>query len=294
MNKDIKIELYANSSSPRVSVIIPSLDGKRGGNLERLIGDFKKQAYRAFEIIVVKNVAPQGKAINVAAAQAQGDILLITDDDSRIDNPFIISNLVKALDENKAVGMAGASIVAPPDAGWLQRRSSREFPRFNMRVVDATVESDMACHGCCAIPKRIFDEVGGERENIVRGLDPDLRFRLRQKGYKTVLAANTWVYHPLPGTLGQFIKTFWRNGMGSAYCLKYQPELIYDTDETLEMKEFQPKTTFLYRVFRFPIRVVKAIVEFKFLRALGYIVYAVGFYYGLLKYTYQKRGCGGA
>ena len=281
-------ERYAFSDNPRVSVVIPSLDGKREGNLSRLIEDFKKQTFKSLEVIVIKNVSPQGRAINMGAVEARGEILLIADDDSRIDNPSVIENFLKALDGDPTVGMVGASILVPPDANWLQKKAAAEFPRFGMKVVEKTTESDMACHGCCAIPKKIFEEVGGERENIVRGLDPDLRFRLRQKGYRTVLAANTWVYHPLPGTLGKLLKTFFRNGMGSAYCFKKQPGLVYDTDEILELKAFQPKTTFLQRIFRFPIRIMKAIVECKFLRALGYIVYAAGFLYGVLKYSLVK------
>jgi GT2 family glycosyltransferase len=203
-------------------------------------------------------------------------------------NPHVIGNLVKALDENNDVGMMGASIIVPPDGNWFQKKACKEFPRYSAQVVDKVIESDMAAHPCCAMPKRVFEEVGGERENILRGLDPDLRYRIRQKGYKTALAPNTWVYHPLPDTLGRFIKTFIRNGMGSAYCIKHQPELIYDTDEEIEMKGFRPRVPFLLRIFRFPARIFKAVIEFKFLRAFAYIVYAFGFFYGLVKYSFEK------
>jgi len=285
-------DYYAFSNNISVSVIIPSLDGLRGGNVPKLIQDLEKQTFKDFELLVIKNTSPQGKAINMGADVAKGEILIIADDDARIDNPDVIGNLVEVLKVNKDVGMAGASILVSPDANWLQRRAGREFPRFGMKVVDRVTESDMACHGCCAIPKRVFEEVGGERENILRGLDPDLRFRLRQKGYKTVLAPNTWVYHPLPATLGKFIKTFFRNGMGSAYCYKYQPHLIYDTDEMLEMKSFNPRVPFLLRIFRFPARIIKAVIEFKFLRVLAYIVYGMGFYYGVLKYSLVGKNYG--
>jgi GT2 family glycosyltransferase len=234
---------------------------------------------------VVKNISPQGKAINMGVERSCGDILLVADDDSRMNNPRVIENLLQTLESDNTIGMVGASILVPPDANWLQRRAGKEFPRFGMSIVNRITESDMACHGCCAIPMNVFEEIGRERENILRGLDPDLRFRMRQKGYKTVLAANTWVYHPLPGTIGKLIKTFWRNGMGSAYCLKYQPELIYDTDEALEMKSFRSRIPFLWRIFRFPMRIFKAAVELKFLRFLAYCVYGIGFYYGVLKYS---------
>ncbi|MBI4707534.1 MAG: methyltransferase domain-containing protein [Candidatus Omnitrophica bacterium] len=283
-----QIRKIVYSMNPDVSVIIPSLDGDRGGNVSKLLADLSRQAYRNFEVLVVKKVSPQGKAINMGVSAAGGDTLVIIDDDSRVDNIYVIENLLRTLKENKDIGMAGASILVPPDANWLQKKAGEEFPRFGMKVVEEVTESDMACHGCCAIPRKVFDEVGGERENILRGLDPDLRFRMRQKGYKTVLAPNTWVYHPLPGSIGKLAKTFFRNGLGSAYCLKYQPQLIYDTDEALELNSFKPKVPFFVRIFRFPLRIVKAIFEFKFLRALAYFVYALGFGYGIVKYSFNK------
>jgi GT2 family glycosyltransferase/ubiquinone/menaquinone biosynthesis C-methylase UbiE len=274
--------------NPDISVIIPSLDGDRGGNVSKLLADLSRQSYRNFEILVVKKVSPQGRAINMGVSAAAGETLVIIDDDSRVDNIFVIENLLRTLKENKNIGMAGASILVPPDANWLQKKAGKEFPRFGMKVVDKLTESDMACHGCCAIPRKVFEEIGGERENILRGLDPDLRFRMRKKGYKTVLVANTWVYHPLPGSIGKLAKTFFRNGLGSAYCLKYQPQLIYDTDEALELNSFKPKVPFFVRIFRFPLRIIKAVFEFKFLRALAYIVYALGFGYGIVKYSFNK------
>lgn len=282
-------DYYAFTSTPSVTVIIPSLDGFRDGNVAKLIEDLKLQSFRDFEIHVIKGVSPQGRAINLGAANAKGEILVIIDDDSRIDNLRVIENLVRVLDEDEDVGMVGASILVPPEANWLQKRASKEFPRFGMKIVDKPIESDMVCHGCCAMPKNIFEKVGKERESIVRGLDPDLRYRLRSMGYKVMLAPNTWVYHPLPGTLGKLIRTFFRNGMGSAYCLKYQPELIYDTDEVLELNSFKPKIPFLFRIFRFPMRLIKSLAEFKFLRFLAYCVYAFGFYYGVLKYSLIRR-----
>jgi len=277
-------ECIAFSKEPEVSVIIPSLDGYRGGNLAKLIQDLKKQNYQDFAIHVIKGVNPQGRAINMGASKAMGEILIILDDDSRIDNPNIIGNLVKVIKE-KSIGMVGASIIPPPDANWLQQRAGEEFPRFSMEIVKDITESDMPCHGCCAFRKEVFKEVGMERESILRGLDPDLRVRLRNAGYRIVLAPDSWVYHPLPPTLIKLIKTFFRNGIGSAYAQRYQPGLIYDTDETLELKDFKPKRSFIYRIVRFPLRLIKSLATFKFLRFIAYTVYAVGYWYGYIKYS---------
>ncbi|MBU1727278.1 MAG: radical SAM protein [Candidatus Omnitrophica bacterium] len=284
------VEYYAFSKAPRVSVIIPSLDGYRGGNVLKLVEDLKAQSYKDFEVNIIKNVSPQGKAINLGADKSKGEIFLILDDDSRVDNPHVIKNLVNVLDRDERIGMAGAPILVPPDANWLQKKAGEEFPRFGMKVVNRVTESDMACHGCCAIRREVFEEVGRERENILRGLDPDLRYRMRQKGYNTVLVPETWVYHPLPGSFAKLMKTFFRNGMGSAYCAKFQPGLVYDTDEIQEMKSFRARVPFIVRIFRFPIRIFRALIELKLLRFISYLVYAVGFYYGILRYSFKNIG----
>jgi hypothetical protein len=111
---------------------------------------------------------------------------------------------------------------------------------------------------------------------------------MRKAGYKTVLVADTWVYHPLPASLAGFVKTFFRNGLGSAYCQKHQPELVFDTDERIEMSSFQPRISFVQRLFRFPGRIIKAALQGKFFRSTAYCIYGAGFFYGIIKYSFIK------
>ncbi|HPO12878.1 MAG TPA: glycosyltransferase [Candidatus Hydrogenedentes bacterium] len=268
---------------PRVSVIVPSLDGYRNGCVPRLLESIHKQTFTDYEIHVVKGIFPQGKAINQGASQAEGEILLILDDDSALADEEVFERLVKTLEADPAIGMAGASIVLAPDASPFQQRAARQFPRFNTPVVDRITDSDLACHGCCAIPKRIFEEVGREREDLIRGLDPDLRVRLRAAGYRVVLAPNTRIYHPMPESWSKLLRIFFRNGYGSAYAQKFEPDSVYQTHESLDSSSFQPKVSFGSRVGRFPFRLIKALIEGKWLRLTAYISYAFGYAWGLLR-----------
>lgn len=279
-------------STPRVSVIIPSLDGHRGGAVPRLLGSIERQTYRDYELIIVKGVAPQGKAINQGAAQARGEVLLILDDDSWLADETVFSKIMEVVESDARIGMAGASIVAPPDASPFQQRASCQFPRFNTPVVDTVTDSDLACHGCCAIPKKVFEEIGREREDIIRGLDPDLRVRLRQAGYRVVLVPQARIHHPLPEGWRKLLRTFFRNGFGSAYAQKFQPDSVYETRERLEAEGFQPKTTLLYRVIRFPFRILRAAVQGKSLRAGAYCAYACGYLWGMMTAREEARGSG--
>ncbi len=268
--------------TPRVSVIIPSWDGHRDGCVPRLLASVERQTFTDFETIVVKGVSPQGKAINQGAAQARGEILLILDDDSELADAHVFERILKTIDEDPRIGMAGASIVIFPDSNPFQQKAALQFPRFHTPVVDETTDSDLACHGCCAIPAAVFHAVGREREDILRGLDPDLRVRLRAAGYRVVLAAQARIYHPLPGSWPKLLRIFFRNGFGSAYAYKFQPESVYETHESLHDADFEPRTSLPYRIARFPLRLLKALGSGQQMRFAAYSSYALGYAWGLI------------
>jgi GT2 family glycosyltransferase len=273
---------------PRVSVIIPSWDGHRDGCVPRLLESVSRQTYTDYEITIIKGVSPQGRAINQGFSETRGELLLILDDDSMLADEQVFERIVETIDSDSQVGMAGASIVVFPDSNAFQKKAATQFPRFHTPVVDEITDSDLACHGCCAIPRRIFNEVGGEREDILRGLDPDLRVRLRQAGYRVVLAPQARIYHPLPPNWRKLLRIFFRNGFGSAYAYKFQPDSVYETHEQLHDTTFQARTTLAYRLGRFPLRLLKAAATLRFMRLGAYCSYALGYCWGYL--TARKMG----
>lgn len=267
---------------PRVSVIIPTVDGYRDGCVPRLLESVKAQTFQDFEVHLIKGLRPQGHAINTGARQARGEILLILDDDSELADAHVFQRLIETLDNDPRIGMAGASIVLPPDATAFQRRAAEQFPRFHMPVAERVTDSDLACHGCCALPRAAFEEVGGEREDLLRGLDPDLRVRLRAAGYRVVLAPQARIYHPMPSGWQRLLRTFFRNGYGSAYARKFHPDTVYETHEVLEDDTFQPRTSLAYRAIRFPMRLAKAAATGRWHRFWAYCSYAIGYAWGWL------------
>ncbi len=267
---------------PRMSVIVPTLDGHRGGAVPRLLDTIQGQSFQDFELLLIKGVTPQGRAINQGAGQARGEILLILDDDSTLADASVFGKLLDTLKQDERIGMAGASITIAPDATAFERRAAGQFPRFCTPIVDAITDSDFACHGCCAIPKKVFEAIGGEREDILRGLDPDLRVRLRTAGYRVVLAPNAAIHHPMPGSWPGLLRIFFRNGFGSAYACKFRPETVYETHESLNDAGYVPRTTLAYRIIRFPMRLCSALMQGQTLRFGAYSAYAVGYLWGWL------------
>ena len=279
-----------NTETPRLSIIIPSWDGYRDGCVPRLMESIARQSFTDHETILIKGVSPQGKAINQGAAQARGEILVILDDDSELADKDVFQRLVDTIDADASVGMAGASIVPFPDSNPFQRKAALQFPRFHTPVVDAITDSDLACHGCCAIPKHVFEAVGGEREDILRGLDPDLRVRLREAGYRVVLAPGARIYHPMPENWRGLLRIFFRNGFGSAYTYKYRRGCVYETHEALHAAGFQPRTRLPYRIARYPLRLLRALATRQFMRFGAYCSYALGYGWGALTARELPRG----
>ena len=269
-------------------MIIPSRDGYRDGCVPRLLESVECQTFKDYELHIIEGISPQGKSINMGADKSSGEILIILDDDSRLADETVFEKLVSAIKNDPKIGMAGASIVVPPEASRFQHRAARQFPRFNTPVVDEITDSDYACHGCCAIPSKVFDEIGREREDIIRGLDPDLRVRLREAGYRVVLVPNARIFHPLPYGWGPLLRIFFRNGFGSAYSRKFHPDTVYETYEGDNIDNFNPQNTLLYRAFRFPLRLITALFQGKFMRLLAYCSYACGYFQGILTAKEKK------
>jgi len=270
------------NNTPKVAVIIPSFDGFRDGCVPKLLQSIESQTFKNYEIHQVIGVSPQGKAINQGVNESIGDILIILDDDSRLTHDRVFEHLVAVIDNDPSIGMAGASIITPPESSAFQKKASTQFPRFNTPVVEKITDSDFACHGCCAIPRSVFEDIGGEREDILRGLDPDLRVRLREKGLRVVLVPDASIYHPLPDGWKKLLRIFFRNGYGSAYAQKFQPETVYETHETLHSDSFKEKRSFGYRIARYPVRLLKACVTFQWMRFSAYISYAIGYGWGMM------------
>jgi glycosyltransferase involved in cell wall biosynthesis len=247
-----------------------------------LLDSIARQTYTRHETIMITGVSPQGRAINQGAARARGEILVILDDDSELADDDVFARLVETLDADPAIGLAGASIVIVPDSNAFQRKAALQFPRFHTPVVSAITDSDLACHGCCAIPKQVFEAIGGEREDILRGLDPDLRVRLREAGYRVVLAPGARIYHPMPENWTRLLRIFFRNGFGSAYTYKFQRACVYETHESLHAGGFQPRTGLPYRLARYPLRLLRALATGQLMRFGAYCSYALGYGWGAL------------
>ena len=94
----------------------------------------------------------------------------------------------------------------------------------------------------------------------------------------------------MPKNWRGLLRIFFRNGFGSAYAYKFQPDCVYETHEVLHEKGFQPRTTLAYRLARYPLRLLRALATFQLMRFGAYCSYALGYGWGALTARELPRG----
>lgn len=268
--------------NPAASVIIPSLDGNRSGNLEFLLEDLASQSPGDFEILVVEGVRPNGRARNAGAAEASGRYLVFIDDDVRLGHPDVLANLLNALSTNRDLGLTGPSQLPPPDATLFQRAAARQLARSLFPVVDRLTDTDMVTHMCLAISAELWKEVGGEHHDLVRGTDPDLRDRVRRSGLRVAVAPATWAYHPPPQDLATLLRSSWRGGRGAAWVRRHHPGAAFDVPSGI-FSGRAPVRGSWYRAARFFGRLAGETLGGRFLATASDIAYAAGYLSFLLE-----------
>jgi len=216
---------------PRVSVVIPSLTGR----VDALQGSIARQTLQPLEVHVIEGVAPSGRARNLGAAKARGELILFVDDDAVLGNEHVIERLAAPFSRPgaQALGVTGSAKILPPGVGWFQRRVAYEIPRMIHPVVDTDVESNPSTDGygfteitttCAMVHARAFDAAGGFHEALHRGVDTEFFFQVRKRGFRFWLIADTWVHHPVPGTLRELLAKFHEMGIWHAQEAMLDPE----------------------------------------------------------------------
>jgi cellulose synthase/poly-beta-1,6-N-acetylglucosamine synthase-like glycosyltransferase len=216
------------STPPMIALIIPSLHGQ----INELHASIEKQTVQPHQIEVAINIRPNGRARNVGVARTTGDMLVFVDDDAVLGDRHVIANLVQPLLEDSTIGVTGAAKLLPPHADAWQQRVGREVPRIEHPVVFTPLETNpdppsYYCEittTCCAMRREVFDQVGGFRTTLVRGVDTEFFVRVRRLGYRFILVPHTWVYHPAPPTLYGLLRKHFLYGFGHAQEVRNDPQ----------------------------------------------------------------------
>jgi len=261
-----------------ISLIIPTADADRGGYFRQLMHQLSEQDFQDFELIVIKGDKRQGRGINIGAEMAKGEYLLTVDDDSSLPEHDTLGKLVTAMDAHPDIGMAGGNNTVPEWATPFVKRVMRQVPRRSWTPVKEIVDSDLAEHPCLIMRADLFRQVGGENEQIPRGLDPYLRKAFRDAGSRVVVLPDIIYHHLPPGNWKKLLGQMYRNGYQAAYANIHSPEWVIETPA--EHGEFTLQVPLWWRILRYPVRMIKSLLQGKWVWLMCQLCYAWGFMRG--------------
>jgi N-acetylglucosaminyl-diphospho-decaprenol L-rhamnosyltransferase len=237
---------------PSISVVVPTCDPRT--RLEPLVASLARQTAE-FELVLVDNGSPRGgldwiaervdavtvvrfeenvgytRAVNAGAARAQGDVLVLLNDDCTCDPPFL-GEIAAALDPAAGIVMA-AGVLRDRHAPELIDTAGMEldgtllvFDYLNGAPLDVLERSPRSPVGpsaaAAAFDRDAFRAAGGFDERIFAYWeDVDLVLRLRRMGGRCALAARALGVHHHSATLGAGSREKNRlMGFGRGYVLR--------------------------------------------------------------------------
>jgi len=264
--------MFAHTNSPLVSVVILNWNG--GDYLRRCVKSVLETDYprNLIEVIIVDNGSTDSSAKsvkkmyqqvklienkknlgfcvgnNVGIKNASGDLIILLNNDTIVDNAWIKEILKKANDPK--VGIVGCRLYFPESKviqtigfsfkflGYIETIGSGEEDNGQFNSVD---DVDYVCGASLAIKKEVIAKIGLlDTKFYAFGEDIDLCYRARKAGYR-VTTSNAVVYHY--GSLS------WNR-------LPFQKEYLVSRNSLYLIIEYYPPRALL-RYMLFPIRSFK-------------------------------------
>ncbi len=214
---------------PLVSIVVPSRTGRIDGLGEQISHQSLLRTYVGCELVVQQGTAPAGRARNLAAARARGEILIFLDDDVHLAHGSLLADMVGALQGIETFSAVAVDWRLPPDATpfqqWQVQDSFDRQPDKHAVREERLVPVPWYVLGasCFAIRRCTFEALGGFDESLISGEDPEFWYRLSVAGGKPYLLSDRWIHHYPPRTLTVLLrKTIWYE-QGNAQVMRKHP-----------------------------------------------------------------------
>lgn len=222
--------------SKKATVIVVTWNGKRF--LEACFSSVLKQTYAHYNVLLVDNASQDGSAdfvaqrfpmvkvirneknlgfpggMNIGLRHADGEILALLNDDTEVQEGWL-AELVKAIEVDEKVGIAGCKILYPDGRTIQHAGGFIDYPlgfgrHYGYKEVDQGQydekrEVDYVTGAAMAIRRSLLEEIGGFDEAFFPAYfeDVDLCLRARRAGYKVLYVPSAVVIHHEGGVLGK-------------------------------------------------------------------------------------------
>ena len=187
--------------------------GRRPDDLRMAIESLQRQEGVEVDIVVVGNAwepvglpagvrgvgLPENLGIpagrNAGVPEARGELLFFLDEDAALVAPDTLARVARAFGDEPETGLIQLR-VDPREGGAAPRDW---VPRLRASSREQSGEVTLVWEGAVAMPRRVFDEVGGwpgEFEFVHEGVD--LAWRVMDAGYRVLYRGDLAALHPLP------------------------------------------------------------------------------------------------
>jgi len=202
--------LFRNTDYPNYEVIVVDNDSS-----DDTQGYLVKLSERHENLKVILNETNLGfaKANNQGIGQSSGDYIVLLNNDTIVPGGWL-TRLLKHLDDPK-VGIAGpvTNFVGNEAKLQVSYRTWEEMEEFAQNQTwdnhGRIADIHMLAMFCVAMRRDVFEEVGELDEQFGIGMfeDDDYSIRVKQKGYRVICAADTFVHHFGQAAFGKLIRT---------------------------------------------------------------------------------------
>lgn len=165
-------------------------------------------------------------AYNVGIKNSVGDLVMIMSAHATYEQSYIC-RCVEASDAYDADNVVGVWKILPRSETWQARAialgMSHPFGVGNAPYRTGLCREptwvDTGAYGC--LKRKVFEDVGLYNEKLLRGEDMEFNFRLKKKGYRTLLIPDAIVYYYTRSDFRSFIKHNFLNGQWVILPIKF-------------------------------------------------------------------------
>jgi cellulose synthase/poly-beta-1,6-N-acetylglucosamine synthase-like glycosyltransferase len=299
-NKSLKIKKNKNFK-PRVSVIIPTwneestIEGKLKNTLslkypkdklEIIVidsgsTDLTRKIVKKFnkvKLIEEKERSGKASALNKAFKFCKGDVVVITDADSRLKEDILLKSMPYFFD-HKVGALTGRLCLINPNENLPTKieKKYREFYHL-IRNAESILDSTTIFHGpFSAFRKDVIEDVF--KDSVAD--DTELAFRVRKKKYKTLLINEAVFWEYTPTNFSERTKLKQRRAHGIIQVMfRFFPIFFFNTDYSLFGFLIFPVEFFMHVIS--PILIIVLGITALFLPFDILVALLISFFIGLL------------
>ncbi len=168
------------------------------------------------DVRVIRNQTNLGfaKACNQGAAAARGEVIVFLNNDT-VPQPGWLEPLLETIRKVPRVGAAGSKLVLPDNriqhAGVIVGKDTQALHWLyheenpDPAIVGQERDLQVVTAACMAVPKAVFEQVGGFDEAYRNGYeDVDLCFKIRKAGYRVRIVPRSVLVHEESASAGRF------------------------------------------------------------------------------------------